>query len=66
MDENINEIVDPIDQSELELKGITIIDVDMAIPFQSVVHCKQYDTVRVVEAHLLNNGEKWYIPEDNV
>lgn len=60
------EILEPIDPSELELKGITVIDVDMTIPFQSVVHCKQYDTVRVVEAHLLNDGVKWYVPEDNV
>lgn len=48
------------------LVAITEIDLDINTPGISVVHAKQYDTVRQVKAHLFYNGIRWYVPEDNV
>ena len=50
----------------MSLEAISIIDLDTSQPFMSVVHGKQYDTVRMVEAHLYFSGVKWYVPEDNI
>ena len=50
----------------MSLEAITIIDLDTSQPFMSVVHGKQYDTVRTVEAHLYFSGVKWYVPDSNI
>jgi len=50
----------------MSLEVISVIDIDPSQPYISVVHCKQYDTVRVVEAHLYTDGVKWYVPSNNI
>lgn len=50
----------------MSLEVISVIDIDPSQPYISVVHCKQYDTVRVVEAHLYTDGIKWYVPSNNI
>ena len=50
----------------MALTSVSVIDLDTSQPFVSVVHCKQYDTVRMVEAHLFFSGVKWYVPTDNI
>lgn len=50
----------------MSLEVISVIDIDPSQPYISVVHCKQYDTVRVVEAHLYTDGVKWHVPANNI
>ena len=50
----------------MSLEAISVIDLDTSQPFMSVVHGKQYDTVRYVEAHLYFSGVKWYVPQSNI
>lgn len=50
----------------MSLEVISVIDIDPSQPYISVVHCKQYDTVRMVEAHLYTDGVKWYVPSSNI
>ena len=50
----------------MSLEVTSVIDIDPSQPYISVVHCKQYDTVRVVEAHLYTDGVKWYVPSNNI
>lgn len=49
----------------MSLETITEIDLDINQPGVSVVHAKQYDTVRKVKAHLFYNGVKWLVPSSN-
>lgn len=48
----------------MALEALTIIDLDTSQPYIAVVHGKQYDTVRQVEAHLFFSGTKWYVPQN--
>lgn len=50
----------------MALEALSIIEVDTSQPFLNVVHAKQYDSVRKVEAHLFFSGMKWYVPEHNI
>lgn len=50
----------------MSLEAYSVIELDTSQPILSVVHAKQYDTVRKVEAHLYFSGEKWYVPSENV
>lgn len=50
----------------MALEVLSVINLDMARPFVAVVNAKQYDTVRKIEAHLYNDGEKWYVPSSNI
>lgn len=50
----------------MSLEVISVIDIDTSHPYVSVVHGKQYDTVRMVEAHLFESGVKWYVPAQNI
>lgn len=50
----------------MPLEAITVIDLDTSRPNESVVHAKQYDTARVVEAHLSFDGAKWQVPQNNI
>lgn len=50
----------------MALEALSIIELDTSQPFLNVVHAKQYDSVRKVEAHLFFSGVKWYVPEHNV
>ena len=50
----------------MSLEAISVIDIDTTYPFVSVVHGKQYDTVRTVEAHLYSSGVKWYVPDSDI
>ena len=47
------------------LQAITEIDVVFSLPNISVVHAKQYDTVRKVMCNLYDHGVKWYAPESD-
>lgn len=49
----------------MALQTITEIDLDINEPGVTVVHAKQYDTVRQVKAHLFYNGVKWLVPSSN-
>lgn len=49
----------------MSLETITEIDLDINQPGVSMVHAKQYDTVRKVKAHLFYNGVKWLVPSSN-
>ena len=49
----------------MSLQTITEINLDVNQPGVSVVHAKQYDTVRQVKAHLFYNGVKWLVPSSN-
>lgn len=49
----------------MSLQTITEIDLDVNRPFITVVHAKQYDTVRQVKAHLFYNGVKWPVPSSD-
>ena len=49
----------------MPLQTITEINLDINQPGVSVVHAKQYDTVRHVKAHLFYNGVKWLVPSSN-
>ena len=49
----------------MSLQTITEINLDINQPGVSVVHAKQYDTVRQVKAHLFYNGVKWLVPSSN-
>ena len=49
-----------------DLYTLTEVDLDTNLPFISVVHAKQYDTVRQVKANLFYNGVKWDVPENNI
>lgn len=49
----------------MSLETITEIDLDINQPGVSIVHAKQYDTVRKVKAHLFYNGVKWLVPSSN-
>lgn len=49
----------------MSLETITEIDLDINQPGVSIVHAKQYDTVRKVKAHLFYNGVKWLSPSSN-
>ena len=48
------------------LQVLSVIDLDTSQPFVSVVHAKQYDTVRTVVANLYFSGVKWYVPSSNI
>ena len=50
----------------MSLEAYAEIELDTSQPVLSVVHAKQYDTVRRVQAHLIFSGSKWYVPENNV
>lgn len=50
----------------MALEVLSVINLDMAHPLVAVVNAKQYDTVRKIEAHLYNDGEKWYVPSSNI
>lgn len=50
----------------MSLEAYSEIELDTSQPVLSVVHAKQYDTVRRVQAHLIFSGSKWYVPENNV
>lgn len=50
----------------MALEALSIIELDTSQPFLNVVHAKQYDSVRKVEAHLFFSGTKWYVPKQNV
>lgn len=49
----------------MSLQTVTEINLDINQPGVSVVHAKQYDTVRQVKAHLFYNGVKWLVPSSN-
>ena len=49
----------------MSLQTITEINLDINQPGVTVVHAKQYDTVRQVKAHLFYNGVKWLVPSSN-
>lgn len=49
----------------MSLQTITEINLDINQPGVSIVHAKQYDTVRQVKAHLFYNGVKWLVPSSN-
>lgn len=49
----------------MAIQSITEIDLDINQPGVSIVHAKQYDTVRKVKAHLFYNGVKWLSPSSN-
>lgn len=49
----------------MALETITEINLDINQPGLSVVHAKQYDTVRQVKAHLFYNGVQWNVPASN-
>ena len=50
----------------MALEALSVIDLDTSQPYIAVVHGKQYDTVRQVEAHLYFSGVKWYVPASNI
>lgn len=50
----------------MALEALSVIDLDTSQPYIAVVHGKQYDTVRTVEAHLFFSGVKWYVPANNI
>lgn len=50
----------------MALEALSIIDLDTLRPSSDVIHAKQYDTVRKVQAHLFVSGVKWYVPEHNI
>ena len=50
----------------MSLETVTEIDLDINQPLISVVHAKQYDTVRQVKAHLFYNGVKWEVPSADI
>lgn len=49
----------------MAIQSITEIDLDINQPGVSIVHAKQYDTVRKVKAHLFYNSVKWLVPSSN-
>lgn len=50
----------------MSLQVITEIDLDINQPSITVVHMKQYDTVRKIKANLFYDGVKWLVPSSNV
>lgn len=50
----------------MALEALSILDLDTSQPFLNVVHAKQFDSVRRIEAHLFFSGVKWYVPAQNI
>ena len=46
----------------MSLQTVTEINLDLNQPGVAIVHAKQYDTVRMVKAHLFDNNVKWLVP----
>lgn len=49
----------------MALQNMTEINLDISQPGLSVVHAKQYDTLRKVKVHLFDSGIWWMAPEQN-